>query len=99
MVNVLEVNKVADMVADMEVDKVADMELDKVVDKVADMVAEMEVDKVADMVADMEVDTILTNFHHYDNIRLERPKGVKDKVKHARSGLKVGVQRVPRLLF
>ena len=60
---------------------------------------EMEVDKVADMVADMEVDTILTNFHHYDNIRLERPKGVKDKVKHARSGLKVGVQRVPRLLF
>ena len=91
------------MVANMEVDKVADMEVDKVVDKVpdmvADMVAEMEVDKVADMVADMEVDTILTNFHHYDNIRLERPKGVKDKVKHARSGLKVGVQRVPRLLF
>ena len=61
-----------------------------------DMVAEMEVDKVADMVADMEVDTILTKFHHYDNIRIER---VKDKVKHARSGLKVGVQRVPRLLF
>ena len=28
MVNVLEVNKVADMVADMEVDKVADMAAD-----------------------------------------------------------------------
>ena len=58
----------------------------------SDMGADMEVD----MVADMEVDTILTKFHHYDNIRIER---VKDKVKHARSGLKVGVQRVPRLLF
>ena len=33
MVNVLEVNKVADMVADMEVDKVADMVAD------ADMVS------------------------------------------------------------
>ena len=30
MVNVLQVYKVADMVADMEVDKVADMEVEKV---------------------------------------------------------------------
>ena len=77
------------------VDIVADMVADMEVNMGSDMGADMEVD----MVADMEVDTILTNFHHYDNIRLERPKGVKDKVKHARSGLKVGVQRVPRLLF
>ena len=81
------------------VDETADMVVNKEADIVVDDMADMEVDKVADMVADMEVDTILTNFHHYDNIRLERPKGVKDKVKHARSGLKVGVQRVPRLLF
>ena len=44
MVNVLEVNKVAYMVADMEVNKVADM--------VADEVADMEVDKVAEKVSD-----------------------------------------------
>ena len=41
MVNALEVNKVADMVADMEVDKVVDMVADMKVDKVADMVADM----------------------------------------------------------
>ena len=40
MAHVLEVNKVADMVADMEVDKVADMVADMEVDKVADMEVE-----------------------------------------------------------
>ena len=45
MVNVLEVNKVADMVADMEVDKVADMGAGMVADKVAGMVASLAADK------------------------------------------------------
>ena len=40
MVNNMEVNKVAAMVADMEVHMVTDMEVDKVADKVAGMVAE-----------------------------------------------------------
>ena len=43
----MEVDKVADMVADMVVDKVADM--------VADVVADMKRDKVADIVADLEM--------------------------------------------
>ena len=37
----VEVDKVADKVADMEVHMVADIEVDKVADKVADMVADM----------------------------------------------------------
>ena len=72
MVNVLEVNKVADMVvaelatwwsmrwptrgADMEV--VADTMVNMEVDKVADTVA----DKVADMVADMAADMTFNFF-------------------------------------
>ena len=52
MVNALEVNRVADMVADMEVDKVADMMVDEVADTGADMVDDMKVYKVADMVGD-----------------------------------------------
>ena len=70
MANVLEVNKVADMVADMEVDKVADM------------VADMEVDKVADMVVDeagylfllSKHEKRISNFSFYSPIRYKNFK-------------------------
>ena len=58
-----EVDKVANMVADMEKDKIADMEVDKVADKVTnmegDIMADMMSNLVANMVANIEVDMMV----------------------------------------
>ena len=65
----MEVDKVADVVADM----VLDMEDDKVADELENMGVDIEVEKVSDKVVDMAWVT-----------QLKRPKSVKDKVKPAR---------------
>ena len=55
----MEVDKVADMVADMEVDIMTDMVANMVADMEVDIVADMEVDMVADMEVDIMADIVL----------------------------------------
>ena len=75
----MEVDKVADKVADMVDDKKmwpTWTEVDKVADRVADLVTDMEVDKVTDIVAAKKIFTLTSTSTWKSNLVREMVTGV-----------------------